>query len=80
VSGVTIYATPSEIAELKRAILRSCTCDPEHRCSACFMLDTDQRAINGLIWVRRTLLARLLEEEFQLTAEFTTFRHGVSDR
>jgi hypothetical protein len=79
VAGVTIYATPVEISELKRAILRNCTCDPEHRCSACFMLDSDQRAINGLIWVRRTLLARLLEEEFQLTSEFTTFRRGVSE-
>jgi hypothetical protein len=79
VAGVTIHATSTEIAELKRAILRSCTCEPEGRCSACFMLDTDQRAINGLIWVRRTLLARLLEEEFQLTSEFTTFRRGVSE-
>ena len=64
--SVTIAATPREIAELRSAVARWCSCDDLARCGPCAMLADDQRAINGLIDIRRTRLTQLCSAEFAL--------------
>ena len=74
---LVFHGTESEAQDLAVAVEHNCGCarlqrqagiDATGMCSAHTLLlggcRTDQRALDGLIYVRRTLRARLLEREF----------------
>jgi hypothetical protein len=71
------HGTRQEASELLRAIAAHCSCAPAadaadpapraHRCPPHRMLVEDQRAVNGLLFVRQ-ITDRLLLEEWDLTA------------
>lgn len=56
--------TEQEALELVAAITTHCACDatPGRLCASHLLLD-DQRAMNGLLLVRRHLVAKLYDEE-----------------
>jgi hypothetical protein len=62
------FGTQQESSDLLAAITRNCTCEfglngiRLAQCSPHSMLTTDQRALNGLLFVRR-MAARLRREE-----------------
>ena len=64
------YGTRQESLELLLAVRQHCTCEVDSgrlvaTCAAHAMLARDQRAVNGLLFMRR-LAERLLAEEFDL--------------
>jgi len=66
--AVSWGGTEEEYAALKVAVARNCACvwTDETRtvyCGACYMLENDQRALNGLVMCLRAAAA-LKEEEF----------------
>jgi hypothetical protein len=69
--NVIFHGTEAEARELLEAIRRSCTCclhsngQPDGSCSAHRVL-ADQRALDGLLFVRRERLARMLDQEHHL--------------
>ena len=69
--------TEAETRDLLEAIRCNCDCNlvgtqPDGSCGA-HQLMVDQRALDGLLFVRRDRLARLLDEEHNPQAEFITF-------
>jgi hypothetical protein len=71
------HGTEVEARELLEAVRRSCTCSlqsngqPDGSCSAHHML-LDQRALDGLLFVRRERLAHMLDREHHPCVEFGT--------
>jgi hypothetical protein len=67
---IVFHGDRDEAAALDRALARDCCCtfDEEGRrlttCPPHLMLTTDQRALNGLLWMRR-IRERLQQEEHQ---------------
>ena len=64
------HGTAAEADELLRAVRQHCTCESEQgrmvrTCAAHSMLARDQRAVDGLLFMRR-MVERLLAEEFDL--------------
>ena len=64
------HGTRQESLELLHAVRKYCTCDVEAgrmvtTCAAHAMLAHDQRAVDGLLFMRR-MAERLLAEEFEL--------------
>ena len=55
--------TPEEWHELQIIITRHCACQTPHVCASHDMVVRDQRAIDGLVFIRR-IVNRLLAEEF----------------
>jgi len=73
---ITWNGTTDEALALLQALRTHCECQVEDgrtivSCGAHAMLVSDQRAIDGLLFMRR-LAARLLTEEFDLAASHTT--------
>jgi len=74
VTNISWYGTQQESLELIAAIGRNCACEFSVmgiRLSVCpphEMLNSDQRALNGLLFSRR-MARRLLAEEFMMTHE-----------
>ncbi len=68
--SAVLHATQRELHDLWEAVSNHCTCrlggasTRAGLCAAHRMLLEDQRAVSGLLYVRRVLLPRLLEEEF----------------
>lgn len=70
--SVRFTATPEELRDLAAAIAHNCECAADGsrvvRCASHTMAlaetAADRRAIEGLIYVRRTLLSRLTAQEF----------------
>ena len=65
------HGTRQESLELLHAVRQHCTCEVEQgrmvtTCPAHTMLARDQRAVDGLLFMRR-MVARLLAEEFAFT-------------
>jgi len=66
---VVFYGTQDETYALVNAIARICECTHgalgvlTSACASHQMLVTDQRALNGLVWMRRDV-TRLRREEF----------------
>ena len=65
------HGTRQESLELLHAVRQHCTCEVENgrmvtTCAAHAMLARDQRAVDGLLFVRH-MAERLLAEEFGLT-------------
>jgi hypothetical protein len=68
---ITWNGTTDEALALLHALREHCVCTIEHGktvapCAAHTMLAQDQRAIDGLLFMRR-MAARLLTEEFDLS-------------
>jgi hypothetical protein len=68
--------TTDEALALLQALRENCDCRIEHgrtvaACGGHIMLASDQRAVDGLLFMRR-MAARLLAEEFDLTAVHAT--------
>jgi hypothetical protein len=57
------HGTPAERQDLEAALHRHCTCGYP-RCSVHEMLTDEQRALDGLLFVRRMLRPRLVAVEF----------------
>ena len=73
---ISWYGTTEEAQALLHALREHCDCQVEEgrtvaACSGHAMLARDQRAINGLLFMRR-MAARLLTEEFDLDAPSLT--------
>ena len=69
---ISWYGTTDEALALLHALSAHCACQVKDgrtvaACSGHAMLARDQRAINGLLFMRR-MAARLLAEEFDLEA------------
>jgi hypothetical protein len=67
------HGTRQESLELLHAVRQHCSCETERglmleTCAAHRMLARDQRALNGLLFMRR-MAERLLAEEFELADE-----------
>ena len=65
------HGTRQESLELLHAVRQHCTCEVEAgvmvtTCPAHAMLADDQRAVDGLLFMRR-MAERLLAEEFEMT-------------
>lgn len=79
---VVFSGTEAETRELLEAVRRSCSCclhpngQPDGSCSAHRLLH-DQRALDGLLFVRRDRRAALLQQEHNPVAESDTFG-GIS--
>jgi hypothetical protein len=58
-----LRATPAERQDLEAVLARHCTCQYP-RCAVHEMLHQEQRALDGLLFVRRVLRPRLLAGEF----------------
>ena len=69
-SGIVWNGTSKESADLTDAVTRNCACEadfegrPTAKCAAHQMLLTDQRALDGLVFVRR-IAERLQAEEWR---------------
>jgi hypothetical protein len=68
------HGRPDEGSALLSAVARHCTCrfneltgDVVEVCAPHVMLDTDQRALDGLLFARR-IVARLRREEWHVAA------------
>ena len=71
-SRIVWHGTRQESLELLHAVRQHCTCEMEQgrmvsTCAAHLMLVRDQRAIDGLLFMRR-IAERLLAEEFDFPA------------
>jgi hypothetical protein len=67
-AGITWHGTREESLELLHAIQQHCTCEIDSGrmlavCAAHAMLARDQRAVDGLLFMRQ-IAERLLHEEF----------------
>lgn len=63
----TWHGTPDELSALVAVVRHHCTCQvvggsTQSACGAHAMLEHDQRAVDGLVWMRR-LAGRLRAEE-----------------
>lgn len=73
ITVATWHGTPAESLDLVNAVANNCACPFDAvgaRVSACEphqMLATDQRALDGLLFVRR-MAAHLQRQEFSVTA------------
>jgi hypothetical protein len=70
-SRIVWHGTRQESLELLHAVRQHCTCEIERgrmvtTCAAHAMLAHDQRAVDGLLFMRR-MVERLLAEEFDMT-------------
>lgn len=61
------HGTTEEVADLKQAIARNCTCDPEHgkRCAVCTAALYDQEWLNRLLFIRRIRVQLWREESMK---------------
>ena len=69
-AGIVWHGTRQESLELLHAVQQHCTCEIDDGlmltvCAAHAMLARDQRAVDGLLFMRR-LTERLLTEEFDM--------------
>jgi hypothetical protein len=63
VNRAEFRGTPAEQRDLEAVLERHCTCGYP-RCPAHDMLRTEQRALDGFLFVRRALRPKLLATEF----------------
>jgi DNA replication protein DnaC len=76
--GIVWHGTRQESLELLHAVRQHCTCEVEQgrmlaMCAAHRMLARDQRAVDGLLFMRR-MTERLLAEEFDFNPSETQAR------